>query len=199
MSPGPTFDRVYLALKEKLRSGGYPPGAHLEPATIGDELCASITPVRDALHRLAGERLVESPRHNGFRTPFLSEATLRHMLRWSSEVALLALASTHPARSLAEALEPEPHSAPDLLAGVARLSRNPEHWWAMLAINDRLAPLQPHAGEIVGGLEDELAGLRDALRNEERSALRRCVILYHRRREREVTRFVEALQPPSTA
>jgi DNA-binding GntR family transcriptional regulator len=67
MSPGQTFERVYLELKRQLHEGTRPPGTPLEPTAIGDELGTSFTPVRDALHRLVGESLVENPRHNGSR------------------------------------------------------------------------------------------------------------------------------------
>ncbi|QCI78807.1 GntR family transcriptional regulator [Hankyongella ginsenosidimutans] len=41
----------------------------LEPAGLAAELNSSVTPVRDALHRLAGERLVESWTSEGFHLP----------------------------------------------------------------------------------------------------------------------------------
>ena len=67
MSPGPIFERVYLALKAQVTSGAFAPGDRLEPAALGEALNASITPVRDALHRLVGERIVEAPRNEGNR------------------------------------------------------------------------------------------------------------------------------------
>jgi len=60
MTPPGTFDRVYAAIRKRLRDGLYRPGERLEPALLSDELNASVTPVRDALHRLTGERLVEA-------------------------------------------------------------------------------------------------------------------------------------------
>ena len=54
MTPSGTFERVYFALKDKLRRGLLKPGERLEPAALSDELFASVTPIRDALHRLAG-------------------------------------------------------------------------------------------------------------------------------------------------
>jgi DNA-binding GntR family transcriptional regulator len=86
MSPGVTFERVYPALKRQLREGVRVPGTPIEPAIIGNELGASITPVRDALHRLVGERLVEAPQHNGFRVPRPTEAELRDLYAWNGLV-----------------------------------------------------------------------------------------------------------------
>ena len=58
MSPGATFERVYNEIKRMLAEGELLPGTPIEPALIGKEIASSITPMRDALHRLTGERLV---------------------------------------------------------------------------------------------------------------------------------------------
>lgn len=60
MTPPGTFERVYAAIRQRLREGFYRPGDRLEPAALSDGLNASVTPVRDALHRLTGERLDEA-------------------------------------------------------------------------------------------------------------------------------------------
>src|SRR5690242_2313518 len=91
MAPPGTFDRVYAALKQRLRKGVYRPGTRLEPAALSDELNASVTPVRDALHRLTGERLVEAPRHEGFRAPMMTETLLRQLYAWHLDLLLLAV------------------------------------------------------------------------------------------------------------
>jgi len=97
MSPGPTFERVYLELKRQLREGTRPPGTPLEPAAIGEELGTSFTPVRDALHRLVGEGLVENPQHNGFSVPRPTEQALRDLYTWNGEA--LAMMVTGLAKS----------------------------------------------------------------------------------------------------
>ena len=77
------------------------PGDRLEPALLSEELNASVTPVRDALHRLTGERLVEAPRHEGFRTPMMTETPLRQLYSWHLDLLLLALVK-HRTDELAE-------------------------------------------------------------------------------------------------
>ena len=92
MSRPGTFERVYAAIKRQLREGVFRPGDRLEPAVLSEQLNASVTPVRDALHRPTGERLVEAPRHEGFRVPMLTETMLRHLYAWHRDLLLLALA-----------------------------------------------------------------------------------------------------------
>src|SRR5574338_1116410 len=91
MTPPGTFDRVYAAIKIRLRGGVYRPGTRLEPAILSDELNASVTPIRDALHRLTGERLVEAPPHEGFRAPMMTETLLRYLYSWHLDLLLLVL------------------------------------------------------------------------------------------------------------
>src|SRR5256885_13578516 len=91
MTPPGAFDRVYAAIRQRLREGLYRPGDRLEPALLSDELNASVTPVRDALHRLTGERLVDAPRHEGFRVPMMTETLLRYLYAWHLDLLLLAL------------------------------------------------------------------------------------------------------------
>lgn len=195
MSPGPTFERVYRALREQLRSGRWPPGAHIEPAALEAELCASITPIRDALHRLVGERLVEAPEHNGFRVAGLTEITFRELLAWSNDVTLLALGSLLPDRTPADALDPEPACVGELLVAISGLSRNLEHWRAMLSINDRLAAVRTVEEQVLDGLAEELCSLKNAAGAGNLRALRHAVGAYHRRRDRAAAHLLGALQP----
>jgi DNA-binding transcriptional MocR family regulator len=198
MSPGATFERVYLALKEQILGGRFGPGEHIEPAALSQDLNASITPVRDALHRLVGEGLVEAPRGDGFRTPFVTEMGLRHLYRWNA--ALLDLA----ARSRPERIVPrEPSSSPgDLLQRVETLflliaSRpgSPEHLAAVARLNERLRRIRTAELGLVPDAEREAAALGAAIEGGAADALRRLLATYHRRRERLAAEIVEALQP----
>src|SRR5438270_11462743 len=63
VTPPGTFERGYAAIRQRLREGLYRPGDRLETAILSEELNASVTPVRVALHRLTGVRLGEARRH----------------------------------------------------------------------------------------------------------------------------------------
>ena len=202
MSPGHTFERVYLAIKDQLVSGRFAPGTPLEPAALGDELNASITPVRDALHRLAGEHLVEAPRHDGFRSPLLSEAALRHLYAWNADLLLLALrgaAPTPPSEPTSRWITPGNAPAPlaasitDLFATIGRLSPNPEHGIALANAGDRLLPARGVESRILGGRQDELDALAQAWHMRDLAPLRRLISAYHARRKRAAPQILEAL------
>lgn len=91
MNAGTTAERVYDSLKRALASGSFAPGARLEPARLAQELSSSATPIRDALNRLAGERLIEMRPSDGFHIPTLNEIGLRDLYRWNEVLARTAL------------------------------------------------------------------------------------------------------------
>jgi DNA-binding GntR family transcriptional regulator len=193
VSPGPTFDRVYLALKEQLMSGRFAPGEHLEPVAIGHDLNASITPVRDALHRLVGERLVEAPRHNGFTVPSPTEAELRDLYAWNAELLSLALrgpagraGAAHERPSPITAADLESWSTADLFRVVARRRGNPELEAAVENLSDRLAPLRIAEHRLFEDFEDELLRLKSLVARGDSNELRREFLVYHRRRQKRV-------------
>lgn len=193
MSPGPTFDRVYLALKDQLMSGRFGPGEHLEPVAIGHDLNASITPVRDALHRLVGERMVEAPRHNGFTVPSPTEAELRDLYAWNSELLSLALRGlpSRPRRPGQErsaqplsAADLQSWSTADLFRIFVRRQGNPELEAAVENLSDRLAPLRLAERQVFADFDDELLRLKSLVANADANLLRRELLAYHRRRQK---------------
>lgn len=197
MTPPGTFERVYAAIKQRLRDGVYRPGDRLEPAVLSDELNASVTPVRDALHRLTGERLVEAPRHEGFRAPTMTEATLRHLYSWHRDLLLLAVMHQRSA-AFAEPIEmdegrPEYQRQNDLFLNLVRLTANPELAAALESLTYRLEPVQRLEQMFLEGTADETDEIVRALQAHDWSALRRSLVQYHRRREKIVVELLAQL------
>ncbi len=91
MNAGVTSERVYDSLKSNLLSGHILPGERLEPRSYAEALETSPTPVRDALHRLVGEYLVEMRPAEGFLVPMMTESGLRSLYNWHLEISLLIL------------------------------------------------------------------------------------------------------------
>lgn len=196
MSPGATFERVYHELKARLGSGRYTAGQHLEPAALSQDLVSSITPVRDALHRLVGEGLVEAPRGDGFRTPLVTELGLRHLYRWNA--ALLDLAARQGVGRPSNIPDPADSADPlarteDLFLEIAARPGNPEHVAAVARLGERLRPVRRVELELLADFEAEAAELADRLAADVAGPLRRALTLYHRRRERLAAEIVAAI------
>lgn len=201
MTPPGTFERVYAAIKQRLRQGFYRPGQRIEPAALSEDLNASVTPVRDALHRLTGERLVEAPRHEGFRVPMLTESMLRQLYAWHRDLVLLALMN-HDAQRLGRELESASGVSPDasvlerqnaLFTALVQSAGNSEHSAALEALRDRLQPVQQLEELFLDALDAETADIVEALRTNDRRGVRRSLFRYHRRREKLVPALLARL------
>src|SRR3546814_2721046 len=91
MNSGHTAERVYDAIKQRIMAHEFRPGDRLDPAVLAELLASSVTPVRDALHMLAGEGLVEARTSGGFHLPSIDEPGLEDLYAWAGEVAALAI------------------------------------------------------------------------------------------------------------
>jgi hypothetical protein len=140
--------------------------------------------VRDALHRLVGEGLVENPQHNGFAVPRPSEQALRDLYSWNGQIAALALSAQTQTMLNGDAIAVE--SAPatgveSLFAALAADTGNVEHGKAIASLNDRLAPYRGAEQVIFRDLVEEQSDLRAALAKGA-SAARAALSRYHKRR-----------------
>ncbi len=178
-------------------AGRFAPGDHLEPVQIGEELHSSITPVRDALHRLVGERLVEAPRNDGFRAPVVTELGLRQLYGWQVDLVRLAAGRLRPERiAIEQTPQPDgPLASPAaIFLVIGRAAGDQELLQALANACERLAPVGLLEARIITGLDIELDSLRQALDDMERPALRAALKAYNRRRDRAVPQIVDALQ-----
>ena len=202
MSPPGTFERVYSAIRDQLRKGVFRPGERLEPAALGDQLNSSVTPIRDALHRLTGERLVETPRHEGFRVPLVTETMLRHLYAWHLDLLLLATARRHwgPLRGDGAEHASNPAVASDLdrqndlFLKLAEAGGNPEHLVALRALIERMEPYQRFEDKLLDAVQAETDAIADAISAGDRTALRKGLMAYHRRRARIVPELIARTQ-----
>jgi DNA-binding transcriptional MocR family regulator len=159
------MERSYAALRQKLRAGAFTPGTRLEANRLADDIGVSMTPIRDALNRLVGERLVDAHVGEGFRVPRLSEAQLRELYEWHAAILSIAIRTT-PQAALAMAIPSQPLAgelpdrSADLFARIASAVPNAELRASILAASDRLHPfrtIEPFVIEPVDGELDELA------------------------------------------
>ena len=187
MNAGPIFDRVYVALKAQVMAGRWGPGTHLEPSAIGEELGASITPVRDALHRLVGERLIEAPRHDGFWIATLTETQLRSLYAWQGELLSWALRRARPFPV------PLDDTSPEMWVGAVALGSGlPELAYAIRNIGERLAAFREPERAVLSGVTEEGGVLASCCARQDMDGLRRAFAAYHRRRQRAAPAILAA-------
>lgn len=191
MSPSGTLGRVYQALKARVMAGGFEPGERIDPTKLSAELSASVTPIRDALHRLAGERLVESWQQEGFRQPIVTEAGLRDLYGWSEDLLRIVLRG--------ERLAPPPDRATPELQGddlavataavfawIAERSPNHEHRTAIASLNDRAHSVRLAEQRLLGDARAELAVGIATIAQERWIEARRWNVTYHAARIKRV-------------
>jgi DNA-binding transcriptional MocR family regulator len=198
MNSGATSERVYDALKRRILHRRVRPGARLDPAVLADALISSVTPVRDALHMLTGEGLVETAIGEGFHLPQVDEPGLKDLYAWNSSVLSLASRDWRrpPARS-PDITPDQPGDSADRAAAlflrIAQHSINAEHARAIATANDRLHAARMVEEALLSEIDLELAAIATAVEHDDAPALRQLLSAYHRRRIRVAAEIVRQL------
>jgi DNA-binding GntR family transcriptional regulator len=203
MNAGSTMERVYLDLKARIVGGAYPPGTRLDPFHLAKRLAASPTPVREALHRLSGERIVDSWHQEGFRQPIFAESDLCDLYHWAG--ALVGLALRAPAVRAAEpatllaAMEVEdyPGRVARLFRAIAFLSDNREIRYAIVNFVERSEFFRAAEVRTDPAADEQLAEMETAFQSGRWAELGRKSAGFHRRRIARAGRVVAALRPRS--
>ncbi|WP_395396467.1 GntR family transcriptional regulator (plasmid) [Novosphingobium sp. BL-8A] len=162
MNAGTTAERVYDRLKRALANGTFTPGARLEPARLALEFASSATPIRDALHRLAGERLVETRSSEGFHVPAVNEIGLRDLYRWNDELVRMALRMSRGSPT-PTGNHTEPMDAADLFSYIAARSRSAEIVMQVASANSRLAYIRQIESAVIENGVDEIRAIAASL------------------------------------
>lgn len=194
MSPAQVLDRTYATLKERLLSGLYAPGCRLEAVRLADDLRVSMTPVRDVLNRLTGERLVHAVAGDGFHVPVMTEDALRDLFSWNAHLLGQAARRRSRAERVGRAL---PAAASDLAGRtgmlflmMARDTDNVEFEEAVASANDRLHVVRRREPLVLRQVEAELRDLERAYLGMDARELARQLRSYHVRRLRTVDRLL---------
>lgn len=194
MSPAQAADRAYSALKQRLLGGAYPMGFRLEAGPIADDIHVSVTPVREALQRLTGQRLVNAVAGDGFYVPILNEAGIRDLLSWNAHLSLHALRGRHwPTEMFTPMKQCDlAERAASLFRNIATVSESGELFAAISLNNDRLAPLRKADGAIFIDVVDELLNMERALAGHHKE-LSHLLRTYHRRRKHAAMQYLKHL------
>lgn len=203
MSPGATMQRVYLDLKGRIVSGVYPPGTRLDPRRLARSLNASATPVRDALHRLSGEGLVDSWHQEGFRQPVMIEADLSDLYEWGAILLAQALKGRNPDPAMSGGLQEltfaqtYQEGVDSLFRVIALGSANRELRYAIVNFVERTSIIRVAEERVDPGSRAILAAMEEDYRFGRWTGLRSKITSFHRRRTSQAARIAAVLKPRS--
>jgi DNA-binding FadR family transcriptional regulator len=194
MSPGLTTERVYAVLKAQIMEGERKAGERLDPARLAAELNASATPVRDALHQLLGERMVQARPGHGFQVPLPCETSMCELYAWNADLLGLLLRGWSPEKKPPLPVSQESGDRASMVATlfdtIASTLGNAEHGRAVRQANDRLHPSRKAETTIFTDHASELDDLVAAWADGRATDLRSAISRYHKRRVRNVAQIV---------
>lgn len=196
MSPSHVAERTYEAIRQRLMIGAWPMGFRLEAGRLAEDLGISITPVRDALNRLVGEKLVDLMPGIGFHVPHLTERGVRELLDFNLMLLLGAIdVGALPGGPVTIEPAPDEHVAQTeaLFTRIASLSGNTELLDAVLVLGVRLHALRIHEMDVLPSAATDIE-LIEATWRAGISGLPSALIRYHEVRKSAADRLIRHLQ-----
>lgn len=197
-------ERAYAEIKQRAITGGMGPG-RIDLQRLADALRMSQTPVREALARLAAERLVEASPGYGYAVVIPSARQLRQLYAWSGELAELALANASATLSQEtatltptaanDAVAPEMYAMrlTTLLCDIAANQENNELAIQARQAGERLYQARLLEPSVFAGAVAELHTLAWAWRTGQRSTLLGEIRRHHKIRADAAPALAEAL------
>ena len=201
---------IYDRIKGLLLAHTLAPGQLLQIGTLAEELGVSTTPVREALTRLAAERLIVFAPKRGFFAKTASEEELRGLytlnrtllesaLRdWTVSGAVIEDDSKAPSKifaslPLSDRPEQLTRSVDDLFVRIASRSGIGELTDIIRNFNDRLHHARMIEVEIIDDAVEELSLLRQLYSENNRERLTAAISDYHSRRRELVSAICKEL------
>jgi DNA-binding GntR family transcriptional regulator len=195
------MERVYLELKTRAMCGIFAPGERLDPSHIARELGVSPTPVRDALYRLSGERLIDSWHHEGFRQRILLETEVQDLYAWSAVLLGVALQGRSLSSNVLDEMSGEsaannyPDQVSRLFRSISTLSSNRELHHCITNLVERCHVFRSAEMQIDPKCGGAVMAMAEDFRSADWNALRSKIKGFHRRRTRLAGRVVAEIRP----
>lgn len=199
VNAGATTERVLSDLRQRLVGEAFHPGDRLDPSALARQLGASATPVREALHVLTGERLVEARSGGGFNLPFLDEAGLQDRYQWSGQLLSLAI-HLWPRRRKGVRFALEIPGATliaektgQLFMAIGRHSHNSEHGRQIGLLNGRMHRIRLGESSVFTDLEAEMDEMVRTIEWDDRPLILHMLQAYHRKRRKAASEILRAV------
>ncbi|HYD86059.1 MAG TPA: GntR family transcriptional regulator [Vitreimonas sp.] len=193
-------ERAYEEIKRRVIAGRLGAG-RIDLQRLADALRMSQTPVREALARLAAERLVDASPGYGYAVVLPTARQLRQLYDWSGELADLALSgpslcpqpSTAPSRGNLTAPETYAEGLSALLCAIAASADNAELLAQTRRTGERLYQARLIEPSFFAGALKELQSLEAAWVSGEQDSLRAELKRHHGARAEAASVLSEAL------
>lgn len=205
MAPEPVNQqRTYEAIRHALFAGKYPVGVRIDLKTLAEGRGISLTPVREAIMRLVGERLFEQHPSGGFRVAVPDSDRLAQLYDWNLHhlLAVLGLVSSEALDSAFARLRGRTigRSAAELAVHTAMIFRmigstvaNPLFIEQIDMASDRLH--YARIAESRSGIDvaRELNALVEIVGVDVKARVRRRILAFHRRRIARASRIAATI------
>lgn len=196
MSPAHVLEPTYQSLKQRLLDGTWPLGLRLDATRLAEDLGVSVTPVRDCLNRLVGERLVDFRPQEGYRVARLNEQVLRDLFWFVAALLGLAVLAPRP-WNIAEEAWPDglDHASRTaaLFSAIASLAGNRILSETIDALSERLHATRQIELLLFPQAEQEIAELTVRLASGN-GQLGAALVAYHERRRSMSAKFIDLLE-----
>jgi len=195
MSPAHVLEPTYDALRRRLIAGVWPAGHRLEAAKLAQDLGVSMTPVRDSLGRLTGERLVHASAGDGFHVPRLDATDLVLLIDWHHilvGVAISALEGDQGTLDLPHGHNGVADHSAILFAAIGAAAGNPELDWALGNAAARLGPYRRIEEMFLPDASAELSRIEGLARAGSWEAMSHLIQHYHDQRRDRASQLIHA-------
>lgn len=174
-------ERVYIELRRRLLAGGFRLRERLDVGRLATEMQASATPVREALTRLATERLIAAKPTRGFFATLWNVQELKALYEWRGVLVCSALETVSETRLIQRPSVVEGDYADAVRQTLADIEEGANAELRRVAANadDRLHAARRVEPQTLSASADEVAAIAAARTKKELLAL---VRRYHAKR-----------------
>jgi DNA-binding transcriptional regulator YhcF (GntR family) len=192
---------VYTAIKRDVLEGRFSPGQRLDGATLAKRHATSMTPVRMALSRLVGERLVEVHANDGYHALAVTQEGLTELYELNGQVLDLCLKVTKSPSMIEELLGQPPNedggdAAATLFGAIAAASRNTEFVGLITSLNDRLHLARRLERLVSGSVAEEISELATLWNDRDLPGLRAALGAFHLQRIQQASEVLKLMYMP---